>query len=943
MNALVKQPYEKIQQRLWALILGILFVPMASVLAADNITVGNDTLTSAKMGVVIHNVRVVIDAHSDRQAPYTAMADRLISIRAGDRLTDTAIQTSIDALKLSNRFSAIHVDSVSESEGETLTFTLTPYRTIKDIRIRGKYPLFERDVLNQMTLYPGDPYTLADLSTQTGTIIERYKREGYISPQVSVKAQLDPGDENAVILVDIHKGPHYVLGTLAFEGNRSISSGALQRRMKVWRAALLPVMGRFSEHQLKKDMASLLTYYRKKGFADANLSYQMDDPGNSHRVNVTVQVREGRRYAVAFEGNRRFWNLTLKKDVAIFTDGNRSNIGVRKSVQKMKRRYNDAGFLHARIKVETAEVPGNPADIRQLNFVIQEGPKTVVDTMTITGNQTLSEAKIRRQLLTRPPTIFHDGALVPETLDEDTYAVTTLYMRQGFRERAVDSEVRYNEEKTSAAVSLKINEGPQTRVESITINGLTVLPETEARKVLVNRIGDPFRQAALEAEKEAITSLVSEKGYPHATVDAGVTYDENHTRADIVHNVDPGPRVTLGEIFVSGNLRTAEKIIRRELAVHPGTPLSLQSLHDGQRRLRDLDIFHGVGYRTFGLKEKEETANLFVEVEENKPYYVQLSGGYESDSGFFGRTKFGDRNLFGLNKNLWASGEISETGYRVETRLTEPRFLGTRTTASIGAFNEELTEFNQSFGTRTTGGSIGLGRDWGKQFTTALSFRLEKRNQFSVDDRPFNQAEKESRTIFVTTPYIRYDSRNSFVRPTSGIFSSLGVDVSKGVQNKLDDFVRYQFDTRFYVSPLEKVTLAGLARIGKVLPYSDSEIVPDDQLFFLGGIQDVRGFKENLLRFDSTGNPVGGKTAIVGSLELRIDLGLNMELTSFFDVGSVQNSLVEGGSNRFRSSVGLGLRYITPIGPMGLLYGYKLNRDEGESAGRFHLSIGYSY
>ena len=325
---------------------------------------------------------------------------------------------------------------------------------------------------------------------------------------------------------------------------------------------------------------------------------------------------------------------------------------------------------------------------------------------------------------------------MPETLDTDTYAVTTLYMKQGFQERTVDSEVAFNEDKTGADVSLKIKEGPQTTVRSIVINGLTVLPEAKARKVLVHKIGDPFRHAALEAEKEAIASLVSEKGYPHATVHASVTYSEDRTQADIVHDVDAGPLVTLGDIFVSGNLRTAEKVIRRELEVQPQTPLSLRSLHDGQRRLRDLDIFHGVSYRTFGLKEKEETVNLFVEVEENKPYYVQVSGGYESDSGFFGRTKVGDRNLFGLNKDLWAGGEISETGYRVETRLTEPRFLGTRTTASIGAFNEELTEFNQPFGTRTTGGSLGFGREWGKHVTTALSFRLEKRTSSALKSIP---------------------------------------------------------------------------------------------------------------------------------------------------------------------------------------------------------------
>ncbi len=920
-----------------------LFIPTALAGAMDDTVDGNHVQTSAVVGAVVRDVQVVIDAPPEQQAPYAAMARQIIPIRPGKPLTDTAIQNTIEILKLSRRFSAIHVDSVSATDGESLIFTLTPYHYIKDIRIRGGYPLFEHDILNQMTIYPGDPYTHKDLSAQIGTIVERYKREGYIDPRVSVNARMDSGEEHGVIVVDIDKGPHFVLGALIFDGNRGISSRALKWRMKTWWTALAPVIGRFSEYRLKKDMDSLIKYYRRKGFADAELSYRIGDPGDSHRVNVTVRVREGRRYRVDFEGNQRFWKLTLKKDVVLLTGGNRGNVGVRKSVKKMNRRYREAGFLEPRIEVETTDMPGDPADLRQLLFVIEEGPQTIVDAVTITGNQTIDETKIKEQLLTRPPAMFHDGAFVPETLDVDVYAVTTLYMKQGFQERSVDAEASISEDQTGAAVSLKINEGPQTRVGSIAIHGLAAEPQRAAGKVLIHHVGDPFRSTALDSEKEAIASLVSEAGYPHATVESRITYNENRTRVDIRHQVDPGPQVTLEGIFIVGNLRTAEKVIRRELAVHPQTPLSLRTLHDGQRRLRDLDIFHGVNYRTFGLKEKEETVNLFVEVEENKPYYAQISGGYESDSGFFGRTAIGDRNLFGLNKDLWASGEISQTGYRVETRLTEPRLVGTRISASIGVFYEELTEFNQPFGTQTTGTSIGFGREWGKYLTTGLSFSLERRDQFSVDNQPTDGEIEEVRTIFITTPHIRYDSRDSFVRPTRGLFTSLGVDLSKGVQNQLDDFVRYLFDTRYYHTPVERITLAGLVRVGQVLPYSDLDRVPDDQLFFLGGIRDVRGFKENLLRSDGVGDPVGGRTSVVGSLEARIDLGLNLELTTFFDIGSVRNASVDEGSDRFRASVGLGLRYITPIGPMGLLYGHKLDRDEGEAAGRFHLSIGYGF
>ncbi|HSO18972.1 MAG TPA: outer membrane protein assembly factor BamA, partial [Desulfosarcina sp.] len=760
---------------------------------------------------------------------------------------------------------------------------------------------------------------------------------------VSVRALPHDGSDHAEIVVDIRKGPHYQLRKLVFEGNRGIPAGMLKLRMGVWRSALLPGIGRFSDFRLERDMDNLRKYYRSKGFADARLAYRKDIAADGRHVDVAVEIQEGPLYEVSFTGNERFWDLTLKKDVAIYTDGNRSNIGVRKSVRQIRQRYREAGFLEARVKTETTVAPDAPLETRRVRFAIEEGPQTLVASVDIEGNRAIDERTIRKQILTRPPGLLHEGAFVPEVLEEDVYAVTTLYTQQGFQERRVDPQVSFDDGRTEAAVALGIDEGVRTRVRSVAINGLTAVSQSAAEAVLVLKEGEPFRRSALEADREAIAGLVSEEGFPHVAVTADVTFSDGGALADIVHSVDPGPRISMGGIFVSGNLRTDASVIHRELELQPGDPLSLRKLYDGQRNLRDLEIFHDVNYRILGLKEKADPVNLFVEIEERKPYYAQISAGYESDSGFFGRTRVGDRNLFGWNKHLWAGGEISQTGYRAETRLSEPRLLGTRTSASIGLFNQELSEFNQPFGTRTTGGSLVFGHDWGDHVTTALTFGLERRDQFKIDDRPTDQTEEEPRTILVITPYIRYDSRDSFVRPTRGLLTSLNVDISKGVQKQVDDFVRYQFDARYYYTPWEGITFAALARIGQVLPYSQDDLVPDDQLFFLGGIQDVRGFKENLLRFDGLGDPVGGKTAMVGSLEGRIDLGFNLELTAFFDVGSVQDALVDEGSDRFRPTVGMGLRYITPIGPMGLLYGHKLDRESGESAGRWHLSIGYSF
>jgi outer membrane protein insertion porin family len=935
--------FRKKQPIRFFMMMGVFLLGAAQAAGAEGTRVADNVSLSNRPPAIIADVKVRINGPADQQARAAAMAKDLIRMRPGEPLTESKLKASIQNLKISRRFAAIHVDSVTSAAGETLIFSLTPARIIRDIRIRGEYPLFERDVLDQMTLYPGDPYTQAELSAQPAAIVKRYQREGYIHPRVSVRAREDADRQSAVILVDIRKGPYYILGRLKFEGNRGIASTDLKWHMKLWWDRHIPGFNRFSEYRLKKNVDTLLKYYRKNGFADAALSYRLHVAADGRHVDVTIRVDEGRRYEVSFEGNRRFWDLTLKKDVVIFDEGNRMDLGVRKSIRNMKKRYHESGYLDVRIEARTQDVASLPVNLRRLTFVIHEGPDSIVDKVEISGNHFISDAKIRNQMLTRPPTLLHSGAFVPDTLEEDVFAVRTLYRSQGFQRCSVNAVTDFTPDKTGVTVKLKIDEGPRTLVDAIEIKGLTVVSEAAARKALVQRIGGPYRISAMEADKEAITGLVSEKGRPYVTVKEAVTYSRDHTRADIVYTVNEGPLVKLGDIFISGNLLTQDKVIRRELDVRPDSPLSLQKLLNGQRQLRDLAIFHSVDYHTFGLRERENTVDLFVDVEENRPYYAEVSTGYESDKGLFGRAKIGDRNLQGLDRDLSASGEISETGHSLETRLTDPRFLDTHISASIGAFTQEVTEFNQPFGTRSTGGTLGFNRNWGRHLTSALNFRLERRDQFSVVEQTPAAVQDTSRTIFTVSPSLQYDSRNSFVRPTSGFYSAFNVDISKGIRDQLDDFVRYQWDTRYFRTPIKGITLAGLVRIGQVVSYGSSGAVPDDQLFFLGGIQSVRGYKENLLRYDAEGNPVGGKTAVNGSLEARIAMGMNLELTTFYDIGSVQDAPAEAGSNRFRSTVGLGLRYITPIGPMGLLYGYKLNREKGEAPGRLYLSIGYSF
>jgi outer membrane protein insertion porin family len=344
-----------------------------------------------------------------------------------------------------------------------------------------------------------------------------------------------------------------------------------------------------------------------------------------------------------------------------------------------------------------------------------------------------------------------------------------------------------------------------------------------------------------------------------------------------------------------------------------------------------------------GLKEKAETIHLFTEVNEEKPFYFEVTGGFASEKGLYTSSTIGDRNFLGSNKDFKVKGEVSKTGYKGESRIFEPRFLGTRISSDFGVYIERSEPFNKKYGTKSLGTDLQFSRKWKKQFKLGLGFNLEDREQYSRDNDVDKDDVFDPRTILVVTPSVSFDSRDSFLNPKKGVFCLFEVDVSKGIKDSLDDFYKPHLDLRAYTTPLNRLTLAGRGNAGKINRYQSKSKVPDDQLFYLGGTTSVRGFDENQLLIDYDDDAVGGKLMASGNAEARIDLGSNFELSFFLDMGYLENTSGDERSNKVRYSTGIGFRYVTPIGAVGLVYGHKLNPESYESSGRLHFSIGYTF
>lgn len=890
---------------------------------------------------LIGDIRIHIKDFYGSEEEWINMVRSIAStyIKKGDRFSSFEVTRLADALKACRRFRLIHLDTEMTETGLALLITVTPFRLIKHIRIRGKYPLFEKQIRNVMTIYPGSAFDTEEVDKQTQLIAELYRQYGYIDPKIKIESVRNPDDSHYFLEVLIEKGQPYRLHGFEMTGNTAFQTSALRWKMKSVRSTT----GNFSEKLFLEDLKKLTAFYRAKGFPDVSIEHQLEKRPQTGEAEIRISVHEGNRYDVSFVGNTAFGNRALEKELVLFKSGNRYGAGLRKSIRNIIEKYHKAGYAEVAVKVETEETMEENLAVKKLRFIIDEGMRFIVREINISGNTIFSKEELKEQTLTRLPGWMHDGQYVAETLDEDILAMENLYLGNGYLLVDLQKTVDFSPDRGDVVVNLAIHEGSQTRVSRVTLEGLTAVPEAMIIKALQIQTGGPFSHSRLNDDEKRIAVMVSEKGYPYVQVSGDLTLNEDQTKAEVVYRVQQNGYVEKGNTFYAGNFRTREKIFVQELIMKPGDPFSLKKMAEGQKNIRSMNIFRSAAFYPVGLKEEAETIHLFTEVEEEKPFYFEVTGGYESEKGLYTSSTIGDRNFLGSNKDFKIGGEVSKTGYKGESRLFEPRFLGTRTSADSGVYFERSEPFNQKFGIDSKGTDVQFSRKWKKQTRLGLGFDLERREQYRRNSSVDKDDVYDPRTILVVTPSIRFDSRDNFLSPKEGIFWLFEVGVSKGVKDSSDNFFKPRSDLRAYVTPLDRLTLAGRGSVGKIIPYGSKSKISDDQLFYLGGTTSVRGFKENEFLVDHDDDPVGGKRMLLGNAEARIDLGSNFELSFFYDLGYLGDTRDKERSGNVRSSAGIGFRYVTPVGAVGLAYGHKLNPQSYESTGRFHFSIGYTF
>ena len=630
----------------------------------------------------------------------------------------------------------------------------------------------------------------------------------------------------------------------------------------------------------------MIALYRKNGFYNITVKDKTELDKGRGEARVYVTIEEGPQYSVTFEGNRFFSTAALSRKLVLKDIGNEGNKGLRRSVQAIRRHYLEAGFTDVKVhwRDDAADQPAGDDEsprTRQVVISIDEGKRNIVEQVQIMGTITISTNDIKDQILTRPRRlILRRGAFVAKVMEDDLAAIRTLFMQWGYLTPKIEYELQPIEEigdgtekpvTVHVKVIIHIDEGAQTRIGRVAIEGDAPLTAEQLAAVVQLKTGDIYKPFLVQEEANRLSAEIAPKGYPHVRVHGDTKLSDDQTRADLSFTVESGPMVTLGEIFLTGNFRTRTQLIEHELALSPGEPFNLKKVLEGQRDVRDLGLFNSVQVNSIGLKEKAETVPMLLTLSERKPFYFEIGGGYRNDKGVYVRSKAGDKNLLGTGKDIWIGTEVSQAGYRWDAGFGEPRLWDTRISMDTSIYIERSEPFNQDFGTDTMGGSTIFSRKWGRFFSVNLGVKFERRQQFMRDANAVvdDPAELDPRTALVNSPSVSYDNRDSFIRPTRGVLTHFGIDFSKGLDNELDDFVKYNADLRWFYPLSKQLVLATRAGAGYLHTYGDTTKLPSDQFYYLGGTTTVRGFEENLLRYDLSGNAVGGRLIFLGSVEGR--------------------------------------------------------------------------
>lgn len=650
---------------------------------------------------------------------------------------------------------------------------------------------------------------------------------------------------------------------------------------------------------------------------------------------------------IAYEGNKKLRDDQIKEEIQLRPREVLSRTKIQAAQQRILEMYKAMGRLAATVEPKIIKLEENRADVV---FEINEGETTHIQKINFIGNKRFAKSKLEDAILSKKYRWFrffaNDDTFDPQRFQADQQGLRKFYYDHGhadYQQTSAVAEIASNY--SGYHLTYSFDEGKIYNFGKVEIESkIPSVNAEEFRPLILYNQGEEYSAKLVERTTEKVTDALGAKGYAFTEIDI-VTEKHPETQImDVKLVIKEGPKIYIERIDIVGNDRTRDHVIRREMAIHEGDAYNMHRIKKSERNLKDLGYFKNVEV-VAEQGESSDRAVLLVKVEEQSTGELALSAGFATVDGPLGQIRFIERNFMGKGQVVHATTSIAKRSQEIDVGFIEPYLFGRQLEGSADLFATRSTRFS-SYTQVTKGATFGLGYKLSEHFFQSLHYTLKQDRVSKVDVRASNYIKQQAGS-FITSEIgqtLYYDRRDSRVDTTSGYILSLSNSYA-GVGGNVK-YLKHIIGGTVYASPIEDVVVALKGSYG-VMDRAGKKIRIVDSFFF--GADSFRGFQFGGLgpHDNRTGDPLGGTRFWTGTLESLFPIGLPNEFgvkgAIFTDFGSVWKSTESGPGvrdNKFvRQSVGVGLAWNSPFGPIRIDYAIPVRKDKFDDTQKFLLSF----
>ncbi len=719
-----------------------------------------------------------------------------------------------------------------------------------------------------------------------------------------------------------------VIADVEVKGNDRIEAEAIKLNIKSAKGDAL------RQDQVSEDIKSIykMGYFEK---VDAEIK---DSPAGKVLVftveeNPTIQE-------LRITGNKKIKEKDIVAAISTKAFAVLQRNVVNDDVQKILKLYQQKGYFAADVQSKI-EFPKDPRKATVV-FAIEENNKVYIKKISFTGNKEMSSRKLRGAMQTKEKSILSlvtdRGILQKDILDSDVDRLTVFYHDKGFMDAKVGTP-EVDRRKDGFYIEIPIQEGDRYKVDAVKIEGDVYDGKDDPGKKLKIKEKEYFSREGLRKDIDQISKAYMDEGYAHTEVSPDVKRHPDTDQAEVTYQVKKGELVHIGKIYITGNTKTRDKVIRRELQLNEGELFSSTKLEKSMQRLKKLDYFEQV---EIVPTETDQTGimNLNVKVKEKFTGTISIGGGYSSDEGFFASGEITQRNFLGRGQYLGFKGHLGQEASRYQVSFTEPWLLDWPISAGFDIYNwqRDYTDFNKD----SVGGRLRLGSYFGSysKITGVYTYEVSDVTDISENPGAYLKSQQGEHTKSSIELGLERDTTDHPFLPTRGSHNVATAEYSTEAIGSEGDWLKTEFRSSWYYPLFWKFVGVAKGQIGRIWDVGpDPE--PIYERFFLGGINNLRGFKwGDIGPKDRRGNIIGGTSYFVGTVEVVFPLlerfGINGVV--FYDTGNAYRKNIIFSDRR--DDAGMGIRWNSPMGPLRVEWGYNLDPEPGEDKFQWQFSAG---